>query len=208
MTTPGLLSLALALFDDANHGELTVVARLPRKLHVAAVAAHLPCRMVWFELQVEHSAQFLAQNQVFHRRHRFDPTFEVARHAIGRADEVLLGAGIAEIVNTSVFEEAPDNADDAYALGEPGNSRTQSAGVADDQVDFDPGLRRSVERARHVDVLERVHLHLDQTRRAGALETDLALDVLEQRPLEQGGRGQDLFESTSRAIAGGEKVEK
>ena len=90
----------------------------------------------------------------------------------------------------------------------PGNPGTQPAGVAHNQIDLHSGLRGAVERARDVDVLERVHLHLDQARRAGALQRDLAIDSFQQGLLEQGRRRQNFFERAAGAIAGGEKIEQ
>src|SRR5262249_20724451 len=159
----GLLLAPLGRVDEHLLAALPALARYAPD--VRTVGLHLPGAVPGRELRIEHRAQLLPEQRVFDGRHHLDATLEVALHAVGGADQVFLLAAVAEVVDTAVLQEAPHYAHHADRLRQAGHTRPQAAGVADDQIDLHAGLRRSVERLGDVDVLEGVHLELDQARR-------------------------------------------
>ena len=63
-----------------------------RASDVAAVGAHFPLTAVGFQLAIQYGAKLLAQLRIFNRDQHFNPAFEITRHRIGRADQILLVA--------------------------------------------------------------------------------------------------------------------
>src|SRR5260370_42541818 len=70
---------------------------------VSAVGHHFPLASIGPQLDLEHSAQFLAQLRILDRRDNFDATLEIALHAIGGADKKLLRAAVTKIVDAAVL---------------------------------------------------------------------------------------------------------
>src|SRR4029453_6311349 len=149
----GLLLPLLGHVDQHLLAALVVLARA----HVGAVGVHLPGAVGGDQLGVDHLAQLLAEARILDRRHHLHPALQVPLHAVGGADEVLLLAGVAEVVDAPVLEEPADAPHHARRLRQTGNCRPQPARVAYDQVDLHAGLRRAIERAGDGDVLQRVH---------------------------------------------------
>src|SRR5262249_33430956 len=125
----------------------------------------LPRTSIRCELQIDDRAKLLAQHRVLDRRHYFDPALQVSLHRVRRADEILLGATIAEVIDASVLEKSSYDADHSDVVREARDSGAQPAGIAYYQVDLYPGPRGAIQRARHIDVLECVHLELNRSRR-------------------------------------------
>src|SRR5262245_10468854 len=132
----GLLLPPLGYVDQHLLAALVVLARA----HVRAVGLHLPGAVRGRELGVDHLPQLLAEARVLDRRHHLDPALQVPLHAVGGADEVLLLAGVAEVVDAPVLEEPADDADHPHRLRQTGNGRSQPARVAHDQVYLHAGL--------------------------------------------------------------------
>src|SRR5579875_272631 len=88
------------------------------------------------ELGIENHAQVPALAPILDRRQHLDPAFEIAFHAICRADEIFFRTTVAEIVNAPMLQEAADDTDDADVVGQSRYARTQSAGIAHDHLDF------------------------------------------------------------------------
>src|SRR6185369_7330002 len=153
---------------------------------------HVPRAALIGELGIEYVAQLGLQARVFDRHQDLDALLEVALHRVCRADVVLGPAAVVEVVDPLVLEEPADDADDLDRARDAVEAGPEPAGVADDEVDRDAALRRAIQRAHDVDVLEAVELPLDVAAAARALQRDLALDLLEQRGLELLGRDQEL----------------
>src|SRR5262249_7130816 len=87
-----------------------------------------------------------------------------------------------------MFEESPQDTDDADAAGETAQSRPQHAQPAHHQIALDTGLGRTVQRTNDLRVAESVELGADPRLLAGLGMGDLVLDRLEQ-PGEEVARG-------------------
>src|SRR5262249_57702818 len=113
---------------------------VPRPLApLRAPALPSPAPVPGCELRTEPRPELLPEQRVLDGRHHLDATLEVALHAVGGADEVLLLAAVAEVVDAAVLQEAPHHAHHADRLRQPGHSGAQAAGVADDQIDLHAG---------------------------------------------------------------------
>ena len=110
--------------------------------------ALLVVHQIGFHDLIEH---VLVHGRIAQRHQRLDAAIEVALHQIGRGNvDVRLAArqsvAAAEGVDARVLEKAPDDRLDADVLGEAGHARPQAANAAHDQIDFDAGAARRVER--------------------------------------------------------------
>src|SRR5207302_6304392 len=76
----------------------TPIPLIRARLRIAAVRTHGPRVAIRGELQVQHRPQALASSRIVDRHQHLDATLEIALHAIGGADEILLGAAVAEVV--------------------------------------------------------------------------------------------------------------
>src|SRR5947209_191131 len=63
-----------------------------------------------------------------------------------------------------MLEEAADDTDHANAITDVRNSGSQAADAPHDKIDFNPRLRRAIERVYHVSVYKRVHFTDDPGR--------------------------------------------
>src|ERR1044072_6239139 len=116
-----------------------------RSPSVRAVGVQAARLHVVAQVRVEQNVlQVLPKLLVFHGRERLDPAVEVAVYPVGAADVDLLLARVLEVEDAAVFEEAADDAADAYVLRQAGDARPQHAHAADDEVNRDAGLRRQL----------------------------------------------------------------
>src|SRR5208283_2285383 len=125
----------LELLIDVTDQILLAVSIALRMTNVGAVGLHVPGAFVGCELTIQNRPQLLSQRGILDRRDRLDSALEVALHQVRRADEIFLGAAVAEIIDAPVFEEAPHDADHAYGFRKSSKAGTQPAGVANDEVD-------------------------------------------------------------------------
>src|SRR4051794_36407911 len=79
------------------------------------------------------------------REDRLDPAVQVARHEVGAADEHLVVAAVAEVVDARVLEETSDDRRDVDCLADAGYAGTQTANAAYLQVDAHASLRGAVQ---------------------------------------------------------------
>src|SRR5678816_354937 len=135
-TTPRVLDQAL-------------VRRAHRAVRLAlvptAVGVEIPRLAVVLEIRREQGADSLVQPRVLHRRDGLHSSIEVARHPVGRADIELFVAAVGEVPQPRMLEETADDADDANAIADIGNARTEAADAAHDQIDCDARLRGAIE---------------------------------------------------------------
>ena len=80
-------------------------ARFGRALDVGAVWLHVPRVSGISELHVQDLAQQTAWPGGFDGCHRLDAILQVALHAVGRADKILLVAAVSEVKDAGVFEK-------------------------------------------------------------------------------------------------------
>ena len=100
----------------------------------------------------------LADGGVFDGEEDFDSAEEIAGHPIG-ASEVEGGiAGVFEVENPRVFEVATDDGTDSDILTNFGDSWSETADAADDEIDFDAGVGGEVEGFNEFLIDERIHL--------------------------------------------------
>ncbi len=177
-------------------------------LDVASVGQHVPSAPLVVEKHVEERSQLRLQGIRLHGGERLDPAHEVARHAIGRTDVVLLVAPVVEVVDPRVLEEPADDADHANVVRKAGNTRTQATRVANDEVDVHARLRGFVEGAGDVDIFERVGLDLNEALLPFADSADLSPDLLEEGGLEDLWCGQQLLVGAARLVPSGQIVEE
>src|SRR6185503_8501020 len=90
----------------------------------------------------------------------------------------LFLAGVAEIVDAAVLEEAADDAHHADVVADALEAGPEAADAAHDQLDFDTGAGSFVEESNHALVDERVHLEDEVTGLALFLVVNLAPDEL------------------------------
>ena len=95
---------------------------------IRTVRPHVACFDLIGEVGVKDvAAEVVDQFGIAHGKNNLDSAVEVSRHQIGAAEIDLFLASISEIVDSTVFEEAADDAGYfnvfAYAL----NPRTQAA---------------------------------------------------------------------------------
>ena len=134
-----------------------------RHLAPRAVGLERPREHVVGEVELEDLVEPGAQAAVGDAQHRLDAPVEVARHEVGRADDVLgvVVAGLAEAEDPRVLEVATDDRPHGDVLGQAGHAGAQAADAAHDEVDPRARRRRRVELVDHLGVDERVDLHRD-----------------------------------------------
>src|ERR1041384_6006413 len=116
------------------------------------------------------------------RRDDFDAAVEIAVHPVGAADIDFRRAVVRKVIDATMFEEAPDDAQDVDAFGESGNAGAQSADAAHDEIDADARLRCFVKRADDADVGQAVDLGNDACAPAGARVISFAFRHLHSPP--------------------------
>ena len=100
----------------------------------------------------------LADGGIFDGEDDFDSSEEIAGHPIG-ASEVEGGiAGVFEVENPRVFEVATDDRADGDIRTDFGDSWSETADPADDEIDFDAGIGGEVEGFDEVLIDEGIHL--------------------------------------------------
>ena len=85
-----------------------------------------------------------------------------------------------------MFEETPDNAHHANAIAHPAEPRQQAANSPDDQVHFDPRLRRAVQRRNDLRIDQRIHLRNNAPTTPGGRVRRFAVDELQRAPAQRG----------------------
>src|SRR5579862_3752461 len=93
---------------------------------------------------------------------------QVAGHPIGRAQVDFVVAAVGEVKDAGMLEEAAHDGANANAVGEARNAGPQGTHAANDEIDFNPGLRCRVERFDYAWLEQRVHLGDDVRGAAGA----------------------------------------
>src|SRR5690242_21419243 len=96
-----------------------------RTLGPATVGSEIPGLAVILEARAQQTAESRVQRRIFDRSNCLHTTVEIAPHPIGGANVELFRVAVAEVEDARVFEEAPDDADDADALAQPGHARPQ-----------------------------------------------------------------------------------
>src|SRR5579883_2140875 len=154
-------------------------------------------------------AEVRAQHWIVHRHQYLYAMIEVALHQIGAANQYLLflDAAVGEIIDTAVFEETPDETDDANILADPWYARTQATHPAHDQVNLHACARGAIERANEFGVHQRVDLEDQAPLPACALPLDFALDTFEQAGTDAFRRDDQLVIDHAARIAS-ERVEE
>src|SRR5512137_1692398 len=80
-------------------------------LDVGAVRLHIPGAAPVSQLDVEKAAQVPLEHEALDRHKNLDAALQIPLHGVGRADEILLLAPVAEIIESCMFQKAADNAD-------------------------------------------------------------------------------------------------
>src|SRR5437763_2826386 len=195
------LSLRLLAFESNRFGgvdkvELTVEA-LPALLggdaFVLAVGAEHACLHVVAQVRREQNVlQVFFQPRVVDGHERLDSPVEVARHPVGAARVDLLFAAVREVEDAAVFEEATDDASDAYVLRLPLDAGAQHADAAHYQINLYARARSLVERGDDLGVGYAVDLDDDARREARARVLGLAADERERLLAQVRGRDDEL----------------
>src|SRR5215831_15815591 len=94
---------------------------------------------------------------IFQGKEDFDALIKVPRHPISASKVDFLLSSIMEVEDSAVLQETTDNATDANMVADSADARTQRTHSANDQVDVDTCLRRTIKRHDHVLVKQRVH---------------------------------------------------
>src|SRR5262245_16700028 len=131
--------LLLALLRQINQHELAAAGSIAGD-GVRPVGLHRPGAVRRRQLGFDGLGELLPEDGILHRDHHLHPALEVALHAVGGADEPLVLAAIAEVVDPSVFEKATDDADHPNGVGESRDAGPQPAGIAHDQIHLHAGL--------------------------------------------------------------------
>lgn len=87
----------------------------------------------------------VSEDAVFDGEDGFDSVEEVSGHPIGASDVNFWLAGVFEVENPAVFEEASHDAFDGDVFAEAGHAGSQAADAADDELRLDAGLGGSIE---------------------------------------------------------------
>ena len=107
---------------------------LLRRRGPTSVGAQFPAPGRRIHRRLEHLVQLRLQPRILHLRHHLDPAVEITMHHVGTADPELVDG--AEVNNSRVFEESPQNRAHHDVLGEAGDARPQRADAP--HHDFDP----------------------------------------------------------------------
>src|SRR3954447_13827869 len=112
----------------------------------AIVVAPLPGPSVVGEHDLDDVAQLGHALRVGDGSERLDPAVEISFHQVRRSDEVALTFATAEDIDARVLEVPANDRSDVDRLALAGHARAYRAHAADDEIDRDTRLRRSVQR--------------------------------------------------------------
>jgi len=88
---------------------------------------------------------------------RVPPPVQVAGHHVGAAGVDFLCATVPEVKDTAVFQEPAHDAAHGDVVADPGDTRTEAAEAADEQIHFHAGAGRLIEEANHAFILKGIH---------------------------------------------------
>ena len=128
------------------------------------VGLEFPAHDVVGELERQHVVEPLLMLRMVDGHQDFDPAIEVARHQVGRADQVVrpvVDAAVGESVDPTVLEIATEDAPHTNVLREPRHPGPQTRDPPHDHVDAHTGGAGGVERLDHLGVADRVALEGD-----------------------------------------------
>jgi hypothetical protein len=91
-------------------------------------------------LYIENFTKLSLQDLGFDWGHYLYPGLKITLHDIGRSDIILLFPIILKIINSTMLKETPDNGYYPDIVGKPFNSRSQPAGVANNEIHMNTGL--------------------------------------------------------------------
>src|SRR5438552_247035 len=117
---------------------------------------------------------------ILHAAQDLDPAVEVAVHQVGRTDPVLRGTIVREIEDPGMLEKATEDRPNGDVLGQPGDAGPDRAECPHQQLDANPGHRRTVKRIDSQLVDQVVGLYLYPCVLAVLLVQDLSVDALDQ----------------------------
>ncbi len=160
------------------------------------------------ELELEVFAEEpVAQDAILDGEDDLDSAEEVAGHPIGAADEDFGLAGVFEVEDAAMFEEAADDATDFDGGAEVRDTGAEAADAADDELDGDAGLGSAVEGGDDLGIDEGVHLGDDARGQALLGVPGFAFDEVEHPLVELEG-GDDEFAGFLKLADAGEEVEE
>ena len=114
----------------------------------------------------------------------------VAGHPVRRSNVVACCIAVAENINTAVFEEAPDDADDVHIVGQAGHAPAQTADTAHNHFDLHARLTRLDELVNQHLVRQAVHFQADQPLLPRLRLADFAVNHVNQLILQAVRRDQ------------------
>src|SRR5437773_12203503 len=105
--------------------------------HITAIGLQL----ARFYLIIEETRQnivhhFFARSGRIDGESNFDPPIKITGHPILAGEINVRLAGVFKIVNAAVLEKTSDDTDDATVFTHARQSRSQTADLADDELDF------------------------------------------------------------------------
>ena len=175
---------------------------------VSAVRSKLPAGRVG-NLTSEGSVEPPAAARIEHRHHDLDPPTEVSGPPIRRADQIFVGAAVAEVVDAAVLQETSEEAAHPDPLRHSGHARPKRAEPADHQIDLGPRARGLVERLNDLGIVQSVELGADAADTAARGLRRFPPDAVEQRRQQVLRRHQQPTKRGTRsARAPGELVEE
>ena len=150
-------------------------------LRITAIGMHFPDIPDVGQLQIENFPERGLVLRRFDGGADLDPAFEVTFHEIGGADVVLFIAAVLKIEDPGMLKKSADQGNNRDIFRQSFDAGPQTTGVADDEVDADPGHRGPIERLHHVDVFQRVGFELNEAAVALFLVGDFPLDFYQER---------------------------
>ena len=96
-----------------------------------------PGQTIVGELDIDDPLDVPLERRILDRHQRLDPSIEITGHEVGRTD-VGDGTGtrsMTEVVDPRMLEIATDDGSHPDGLRQAGNTRTQTADAADDEID-------------------------------------------------------------------------
>ncbi len=134
-------------------------AGLAAHLRVSAIRLHDACACFVFKvLGKDAVAQTPDKPPVLDRKQYLHAPVQITRHEIGAAHVDPFIASVMEVVDAAVFEKTSNDAPHANGFADAGNTRTQRANPANNQIDLHTGLGRFVKEPNHAGIFESVHL--------------------------------------------------
>ena len=113
-------------------------------------------------------ANALAELGILDGKENFNAGVKIALHPIG-ATEIKIGLpAIFEIEDAAVFEKTADDAEDADTAADTAQAGDKSALAANDEINFDAGLRGTIEGLNHGRIEKRVEFRDDASGVAAA----------------------------------------